>query len=266
MSRSAPVTLILVALLVAVGGYHYGTLQASETAPPPPEPAPQEPVVSEEPMPGEPFPVRQAQVERAALGKGLDEEAMAGTWHRLDFLVTPIDGARVSEAAGQLPGAPRTYRNGVHQGLDFYGGYCGVDVQVGTPVLAAGDGLVTRADTEFREMTLEQREQYLNASIVEGETPDDILDSLNGRQVWIQHRDGVVTRYSHLESIAPGIETGTRVKSREVIGFVGNSGTSDGVMGTSEGAHLHFEVIVNGRVFFDGMTPEQVHKTLERLL
>jgi len=266
MPRFASVTLMLIALVLAVGGYHYGTLRASEPPPPPPEPRPQELAVSEEQMPEDPPPVHQTQVKRAALGEGLGDETMAATWRRLDFLVVPLDGAQVSEAAGQLPGAPRTYRNGIHQGLDFYGGYCGVDVRVGTPVLAAGDGLVIRADLKFQEMTWEERERHLNDAIVAGETPDDILDTLNGRQIWIQHQDGVITRYSHLDSIAPGIEAGTRVKSRDVIGFVGNSGTSDGVTGTTGGAHLHFEIIVDGRVFFDGMTQEQVRETLVMVL
>ena len=60
-----------------------------------------------------------------------------------------------------------------------------------------------------------------------------------GRIVDIQHADGVVTRYAHMSAFAPGIARGTPVSAGEVIGQIGTSGNA-------HGAHVHFEVRING--------------------
>ncbi|MCL2100179.1 MAG: M23 family metallopeptidase [Fibromonadales bacterium] len=49
---------------------------------------------------------------------------------------------------------------------------------------------------------------------------------------------GIITRYAHLARFA--VKRGANVRKGEVIGFVGNTGNSDG-------AHLHYEIIFNGR-------------------
>lgn len=61
-----------------------------------------------------------------------------------------------------------------------------------------------------------------------------------GNWMQIDHAGKVTTVYGHLSGFAPGIEAGTRVSQGELIGFVGNTGRSTG-------AHLHFEIVVNGR-------------------
>jgi murein DD-endopeptidase MepM/ murein hydrolase activator NlpD len=61
-----------------------------------------------------------------------------------------------------------------------------------------------------------------------------------GNMVDIRHEDGVVTRYGHLSSFAPGLMVGMLVGGGVQIGSVGTSGHA-------HGAHLHFEVRVNGR-------------------
>lgn len=61
-----------------------------------------------------------------------------------------------------------------------------------------------------------------------------------GNIVDIQHADGVITRYGHMSSFAPGIRPGTPVAAGEVIGAVGATGRATG-------AHVHFEVRINGR-------------------
>src|SRR5580658_3097860 len=60
-----------------------------------------------------------------------------------------------------------------------------------------------------------------------------------GNIVDIQHADGVITRYAHMSAFAPGIAHGTPVAAGEVIGQIGTSGNA-------HGAHVHFEVRIDG--------------------
>jgi murein DD-endopeptidase MepM/ murein hydrolase activator NlpD len=56
--------------------------------------------------------------------------------------------------------------------------------------------------------------------------------------VALDHGFGIVTKYGHLSRIA--VMCDQRVKRGDVIGYVGSSGRSTG-------AHLHYEVWMNGR-------------------
>ena len=58
-----------------------------------------------------------------------------------------------------------------------------------------------------------------------------------GYTVKIQHDNGLITVYAHLQSVS--VEVGQRVAAGQEIGKVGNTGLSNG-------PHLHFEVIKNG--------------------
>jgi hypothetical protein len=60
-----------------------------------------------------------------------------------------------------------------------------------------------------------------------------------GKIVDIQHADGVITRYAHMSAFAPGIAHGTPVAAGEIIGQIGTSGNA-------HGAHVHFEVRIDG--------------------
>jgi len=60
--------------------------------------------------------------------------------------------------------------------------------------------------------------------------------------VWIRLDDGRVLRYGHLSAARAGLAVGQRVARGRVIGFVGNSGTLDGVTGRTTNARLHFEI------------------------
>jgi murein DD-endopeptidase MepM/ murein hydrolase activator NlpD len=80
----------------------------------------------------------------------------------------------------------------------------------GTPILAAGTGTVTFAG---------RRGGY-------------------GRVVFIDHGSGVITRYAHLAKIE--VKVGDRLTAGARLGQLGSSGRATG-------AHLHFEVRLDGR-------------------
>jgi murein DD-endopeptidase MepM/ murein hydrolase activator NlpD len=106
-----------------------------------------------------------------------------------------------------------------HPVLGYAKLHTGVDWSnpVGTPIMAAGNGVVIRA-----EMT-----------------------SGYGNRVELQHVNGYVTTYNHMSRIGRGIREGVKVRQGQVVGYVGSTGLSTG-------AHLHYEVIINGH-FVDPM-------------
>jgi murein DD-endopeptidase MepM/ murein hydrolase activator NlpD len=92
----------------------------------------------------------------------------------------------------------------LHSGVDWAN-------SVGTPILAAGDGVVTFAD----------------------------WDTGYGRHIEIQHAYDFTTTYSHMSAFAKGITEGVHVRQGQVIGYLGASGLATG-------PHLHYEVLVKG--------------------
>jgi murein DD-endopeptidase MepM/ murein hydrolase activator NlpD len=107
-----------------------------------------------------------------------------------------------------------------HPLLGYMRMHTGVDWSddIGTPVFAAGNGVVLSADWNSGGY---------------------------GRRIEVQHLNGYVTTYSHLSGFARGIEPGVKVRQGQVIGYVGSTGLSTG-------PHLHYEVLINGS-FVDPM-------------
>jgi murein DD-endopeptidase MepM/ murein hydrolase activator NlpD len=60
-----------------------------------------------------------------------------------------------------------------------------------------------------------------------------------GNFIVVRHGFGLTTRYGHLSSFAA--KTGQRVKRGDVIGYVGSTGRSTG-------AHVHYEILANGKL------------------
>jgi len=60
-----------------------------------------------------------------------------------------------------------------------------------------------------------------------------------GNFIVLRHGFGLTTRYGHLSSFAA--RTGQRVKRGDVIGYVGSTGRSTG-------AHVHYEILANGKL------------------
>lgn len=183
----------------------------------------------------------------------------------LDFLESPLTGARIQMTKGQLPGAPRSYRNGTHQGVDFYNGFSGISIEKGTPVLAAADGKVIRIDHTYVEMTAQERTEYRRISMEAETTPEDILDKFRGRQVWLEHQNNVITRYAHLDTVSAELNVGDYVQRGHGIGTVGNSGTPPAITGGTGEMHLHFEAWVNGFYLGQGLAAEDVRFLLKGL-
>ena len=120
------------------------------------------------------------------------------------LLSTPIDGARMSSGFGMRRHPVLGYSK-MHKGADFA-------APTGTPIYAAGDGVVERAN-RF---------------------------SSYGNYIRIRHNNEIKTAYAHLNGFAKGIKAGRRVSQGDVIGYVGTTGRSTG-------PHLHYEVIVAGK-------------------
>ena len=122
---------------------------------------------------------------------------------RKALLRTPVDGARISSGFG-MRYHPILGYTAMHRGVDFA-------VPKGTPIMAAGDGIV---EIEARGGSY-------------------------GNLVVLRHRNGYETAYAHMSRFARGIKRGTHVHQGEVIGYVGATGRATG-------PHLHYEVRVHG--------------------
>jgi len=181
-------------------------------------------------------------------------------------MVMPIAGACLPDLPSLWPGAPRPYRHGIHEGVDFYPGHSCVPIGRGTPVRAAAAGVVVRADHDYRPLTAEELSELLSRTAAQGYTDPQALDRFRGRQVWIDHGGGVVTRYAHLDAIAPGIEVGTPVEQGQVIGYVGNTGTPEEVTAPDTEFHLHFEIRVGDVYLGQGLPPAEAIAPYRRAL
>ena len=174
--------------------------------------------------------------------------------------VVPVDGATISSRATHLPGAARAYRNGTHEGFDFYDGTVSVEIEYGTPIQAVAMGTVVRADTEYEELTMEAYEDVIDTARNSLSTPPEILDRLRGRQVWIRHPGGFISRYAHLSGIAPEVVVGTEVGQGQEIGATGNSGTLEAASGTQADPHPHVEIWRDEDTYLGlGMEPQRIY-------
>jgi murein DD-endopeptidase MepM/ murein hydrolase activator NlpD len=181
-------------------------------------------------------------------------------------LQVPIEGARITSRDFQTPGAPRHYRLGVHEGLDFYGHTVGVTVNRQTKVHAVADGVVIRALLDYQPLTAAQAAAWDQRCLEMGYTPDDVVDGYRGRQVWIDHGNGLVSRYAHLGSIAPGIEEGSIVTQGQVIATVGNSGTPGSVSSQTYDVHLHLELWIGDHYAGQFLRPIEAREWIEKIL
>lgn len=157
----------------------------------------------------------------------LRTDALSGRIHSFDLGVTPSSG--VTDWAS-LVGAPSLWpvmgpitssfgeRNDPFNGEGAF--HAGVDISAafGEPVRAAADGTVQAAD----------------------------MATGYGRQIIIDHGNGIETLYGHLSGFA--VTAGQEVSRGQIIGYVGMSGRATG-------PHLHYEVRIHN-------TPVNPHRYL----
>ena len=179
-------------------------------------------------------------------------ERAARTYTRLwGMFALPIEGGDIPQDLELLPGAPRDYRGGIHEGIDF-------PAPNETPVLAAASGTVARVDSSFVDWTGDEQDAALSEAVTLGYTPTSTLDRIRGRQVWIDHGKGVITRYAHLSAVEP-LVVGQKIEAGALIGQVGSSGFPQG------GPHLHFEVRVGEDFYGDGLSGDELLRAVSRL-
>ena len=176
----------------------------------------------------------------------------------------PIAGACLPSREELMPNAPREYRWGIHEGIDFYPGYNCVPIERGMPVLAAKTGIVIRIDHDYQAITAEEMDALLARCQQQGYTDEADLDRLRGQQVWLDHGNGIVTRYAHLLDVEAGIEEGMVVEVGQVVGYVGNSGTPEGISDSNLENHLHFEIRVGPTYLGEGLSPAQTRRLCEK--
>ncbi len=121
---------------------------------------------------------------------------------RKAFLRAPVNFRYISSNFKPKRFHPIQKRWKAHRGTDYR-------ANKGTPVVASGNGKVTHST----------------------------YNKYNGNYVFIQHGNGIVTKYLHFSKRA--VKKGQRVKQGQVIGYVGSTGMS-------EASHLHYEFLLNG--------------------
>jgi murein DD-endopeptidase MepM/ murein hydrolase activator NlpD len=121
---------------------------------------------------------------------------------RKALLRTPIDGARLTSGFGMRMHPILGYST-MHRGIDF-------GAATGTPIMAAGDGVVEKAGAQGGY----------------------------GNLVLLRHNATYETAYAHMSRFAAGIKPGAHVRQGQVIGYVGATGLATG-------PHLHYEVRIN---------------------
>ena len=146
---------------------------------------------------------------KIALYRGLAMDGTPGYFdatgrsNKRSIMRTPIAGAKISSRFGMRLHPILGY-NKMHRGVDF-------SAPRGTPIFAAGDGIVEYAG-------------YRGAY---------------GKFIRIRHSGKFETAYAHLSRFAPVAKPGQRVRQGDVIGYVGSTGRSTG-------PHLHFEIREHG--------------------
>jgi len=157
-------------------------------------------------------------------------------------ILYPIEKILTPKRNSLLPNALRSYRNGIHEGIDFISPY-------NTPVYASLSGTVVVANNSYKDLDIEKYNSFLKITSQLKKTPKDIYTHvLLGKYIIIDHGFDFIndfrttSTYAHLSKINGNIRSGTYVKKGDLIGYVGNTGTKYATKSNNLGAHLHWEM------------------------
>ena len=160
-----------------------------------------------------------------------------------------------------MPNASRSYRNGIHEGLDFL-------ANRKSPIFSVFDGVIVRIDTVLMDLSLKEYDKMMLVTKEKGNKAP-ILDYLRGIQVWIQHSDSVYSRYCHLSRTNPDFKLGDIVRQGEIIGYGGNSGLNwsryKQNRNDNYGQHLHFEIRYGDAYLGKGFPYSEVKRLYEKV-
>jgi murein DD-endopeptidase MepM/ murein hydrolase activator NlpD len=181
--------------------------------------------------------------------------------------VLPVAGSTISSRAAHWPNAPRAYRNGTHEGFDFYDRAVSgtTEIAYGTPIVVVADGTVVRADHGYVELTVEAYDAIISEAQRVMSTPPEVLDQLRGRQVWVEHAGGFTSRYAHLSEIPADLQVGAHVTQGQVVGLTGNSGTVEAAEGTRDDPHPHVEIWRGATYLGQGLEPAAIYELAGQL-
>jgi murein DD-endopeptidase MepM/ murein hydrolase activator NlpD len=143
------------------------------------------------------------------------------------YFRNPIAAFDIDEAFSTYSYGDVFFEDVVHTGIDIPG-------DIGTPILAAGDGTVI----------------YAGQGVYRG--GNDVFDDPYGKAIVIEHSftyqgESLFTLYAHLDEIL--VSKGDFVKTGQNIGSMGKTGKTTG-------PHLHFEVRVGKNEYFSTRNPD----------
>ncbi|MCC5816113.1 MAG: M23 family metallopeptidase [Leptospira sp.] len=178
----------------------------------------------------------------------------------------PIQNGMIPEQDYALPGAPRAYRNGYHKGIDIYE-FENRELSkrekltFDTTIFSIGNGTVIRLDDDYVPMIPEDFEKQKELT---KKFPVTYVDrDFGGRQVWIDHGNGVISSYNHMSSIHPELKLGKKVKRNQPIGKTGNSGLLGEAEQNDNNIHLHLEIWIDGEYLGKGLSTKQSRELME---
>jgi len=141
-----------------------------------------------------------------------EEENGIGSYFRPDgdtleeeFLAAPLKFSRISSNYSAARNHPILKVVRPHHGIDYA-------ARTGTPLWAVADGTVIS--------------RGVNGGF--------------GKLIKVRHANGYVSYYAHLSGFSPGLKVGQKVKQKQVIGFVGQTGLATG-------PHVCFRVTKYGK-------------------
>lgn len=196
-----------------------------------------------------------------------DARDLSASYEWPDNLQSPMHEATFSLARSHLAGEKFMDFSSSRQGFDFVNGTAGRLLVADEEVVAVADGKILRIDRDY--VPADKEELVFWAAMAEGEGfgRDYALDRLHGRQVWIRHDTGHVSRYSHLSEVRRDLTLGDRVEQGEPVGLMGRTGIPPTEHLPEPQPRLHFQLWnqQGDRYLGQGLTGLEIHQLLSRV-